>query len=215
MATPNTFSLYSPKALKKDIQLKTTSLLTIAILLVQLTSASLADENAIVEEFNRSLTEHDPNVTRSSFRLENCLLEQFIVNVNYCLNTRQGSGDRSIKTTIDLAEVERITRFESDRGVLVTFEFDVGSTNRLLTLLNHFTMPKEEALQNFIERKQALIDQAELNSQRTSSVCGSTELGVEPQTDRLSITFREIPDNFENFLDYAQTCREPKNLQTE
>lgn len=173
-----------------------------------------AEENEISEALNAALKDIEPEISRLSIELEDCQLDRFIVNVNYCAQTKHGFGDRSIHTLVALSEVEKISATSVNDDYLVTFHFDITKTNRLTSIFERFTMDHDTAFERFQERRQAALNNAQLASRSTISDCSGSEPFLE-KSERLSIVFDNQPKEFDSFIRYVRNCRAPMSLEVQ
>ena len=152
-------------------------------------------------------SQNDQN--RVVFRIEKCIVEKTLVNIDYCSRNGAGVGDRTIITYVDLKEVEEIKAYEFRDKFFFNFGLDYGRPGSVSLALDILMNGREGNFERYIERDDAAFESAELNSGQWYSNCDGRPDGIN-KSRRLFFATNEEPENWRQLVELARECRAPK-----
>jgi len=139
--------------------------------------------------------------------------DRFSVSVDDCMiyfrwspkvSCEDGGTLSGSEQTINLREVSEIQGLLQSKRPHFRFLYRVPGPNRLETIMNHLTKPREEALQEYAEASESLLEGAKLTSGKRLISCDGSET---TQRKRHALVFvTELPEHWSTFMLLASQC---------
>ena len=171
-------------------------------------SHAFANDTSLVEAFESATKFTAESRNKVIYKLENCVLQKVLTNLNYC----KGGGSRVITTSIDFREVEAINVDEVHGSFYISFDLDFGGPGAGFILLDRLLNGAEGGFERYSERSDAALEKAKLNSGETVSNCDGTVLQQRNRMAFALITKLE-PEGWPRMINLARECRSPKLLR--
>lgn len=173
---------------------------------------AVANERSLAEAFLQADIPQAEAQSKTSYKIEGCVFQRTIVNLNYCNLTGKGDGDRIINSYVDLREVESISAGEHNGKFHISFDVDFGGPGTAFVLIDRVLNGAEGAFDRFQERSAAAFEAADINSGKTYSNCDGTPPELQ-KSMRISVFTDTEPEGWRRLLDIASECRAPKPLK--
>ncbi|MDV7144838.1 hypothetical protein R3X27_19325 [Tropicimonas sp. TH_r6] len=176
-----------------------------------LATPAAAQEPSLSDAFTEATILPAHGKTKISYDVDDCEFQKVVTNVGYCAARDQGEGDRVIRTSIDLSEVERLEVDEVDGDMMFAFWLDYDAPGTWFFLK---TFGRQNKFERFVAENGAALEAAEFRSFRSFSTCtGGQNHEANTQSIRL-FTSRE-PENWRSLIERVADCRDGQTFEFE
>jgi len=174
---------------------------------IHIPSHAFANDTSLVEAFESATKFTAERRNKVTYKLENCVLQKVLTNLNYC----KGGGHRVITTSIDFREVKAIDVADVHGSFIISFDLDFGGPGAGFILLDRLLNGAEGGFERYSEKSDAALEKAKLNSGVTFSNCDGT-VSQESNQMALALITKLEPEGWSRMIDIARECRSPKSL---